>query len=171
MYAAWWGGVYWSVRAAGCWLSSGGRVFAAVPVAFPGGRISPRCTSIQARTLASCLNASRKDGQDARAFREVSPGFGAGESLVAAKSAAVWFGCAVRWVVADFKGSSSVHRSPSPRVGWMLAWLPQCSLHSCSRPTRRQDAANEHQHSGTNLGFVSECPKERRAGCPCFPYS
>ena len=69
-------------------------------------------TSIQARTLASSLNAPRKDGQDARAFRAVS--------------------------------------------------LPD-------RITRRQDAANEYQHSGTNLGFVSECPKERRAGCPCFP--
>jgi hypothetical protein len=33
----------------------------------------------------------------------------------------------------------------------------------------RQEAANEHQRMVTNLGFVAVRPKERRAGCPCFP--
>jgi hypothetical protein len=33
----------------------------------------------------------------------------------------------------------------------------------------RQDAAYEHQRSSANLGFAAERPKERRAGCPCFP--
>ena len=69
-------------------------------------------TSIQVRTLASCLNAPRKDGQDARAFREVS---------------------------------------------------------LLDRITRRQDAANKHQRKHANLGFAFFRPKERRAGCPCFP--
>ena len=30
-------------------------------------------------------------------------------------------------------------------------------------------AANVHQRVTTNLGFVVTRPKERRAGCPCFP--
>ena len=95
-------------------------------------------------------------------------GFGGGESLVAAKSAAVRKGCAACCVEADFKGSSSVHRSPSPRqvgirlpVGLFAVWLAHF--------TRRQDAANEHQRNVANLGFASFRPKERRAGCPCFP--
>ncbi len=40
---------------------------------------------------------------------------GAGESLVAAKSAAAWCGFALSGGVADSEGSSSVRRSPSPR--------------------------------------------------------
>jgi hypothetical protein len=97
-------------------------------------------------------------------------GFGAGESLVAAKSAAVQFGCAACCVEADFKGSSSVHRSPSPRqVGIRLQVLDPPMVSAVSHFTRRQEAAKEHQRNTANLGFAFFRPKERRAGCPCFP--
>ena len=97
-------------------------------------------------------------------------GFGGGESLVAAKSAAVRSGCAVCCVEADFKGSSSVHRSPSPRqVGIRLQVFDPPMVSAGSHFTRRQDAANEDQRNVANLGFASFRPKERRAGCPCFP--
>jgi hypothetical protein len=34
---------------------------------------------------------------------------------------------------------------------------------------RRQEAANEFQRMGENLGFSSIRSKESRAGCPSFP--
>ena len=51
--------------------------------------------------------------------------------------------------------------------------MPVLSVKSApiARITRRQEAANEYQRKHANLGFAFFRPKERRAGCPCFPYS
>ena len=38
-------------------------------------------------------------------------------------------------------------------------------------PTRRQDAANQHQRTDENLGFSTVRPKESQARCLSFPSS
>ena len=53
---------------------------------------------------------------------------GAGESLVAAKSAAAWCGFALSGGVADSEGSSSVRRSPSPRFVVKRAGVWPCAV-------------------------------------------
>ena len=111
---------------------------------------------------------------------------GDGESLVAAKSAAGCLGTATSHAEADFKGSSSVRRSPPPRRwggqernGSFRQQVPLTRRQEAAKKHQRAEArqgkthrmwvlsvqtaaANDHQRTRANLGFA--CARPRKVG-------
>jgi hypothetical protein len=121
----------------------------------------PISTSGQSRTSASWQSAPRKAGQDARSFRKAAA---ANEHQRAE----------ARQGKADRMSALSVTQLPpmstSGQSRTSASWLfaPRKAGQD-ARSFRKAAAANEHQRTVTNLGFVAVRPKESRAECPVFP--